>query len=48
MLGSFLLRALCARGGVHVRGFLQALHSVKGDLGVNSYLLVLSHLGSDI
>ena len=29
----FLLRALCARGGVQVRGFLPALHSVKGALG---------------
>ena len=35
ILGSFLPRALCARGGMHVRGFLPALQSVKGDLGVN-------------
>ncbi len=34
----FLPRALCARGRVYVRGFLSALHSVEGDLGVKSVL----------
>ena len=42
------MRALCARGGVHVRGFLPALHSVKGALGVLVYFTVLAHLDSDI
>jgi hypothetical protein len=48
VLGSFVLRALCARVGVHVRGFLLALHSVKGALGVLVYFIVLEHLDSDI
>ena len=49
MLGSFLtaVRALCStRGGVHARGFLPALHSVKGALGVRTYFIVLAHLDS--
>ncbi len=35
----FLPRAFCGTGGGHVRGFLSALHSCKGDLGVKSVLV---------
>ena len=31
-----------------VRGFLPALHSVKGALGVRTYFTVLAHLDRDI
>ncbi len=34
-----MLFVLCVNGGVHARGFLPFLHSVKGDLGVKSVLL---------
>ena len=37
--GQFFDRVRCVRGGVHVRGFLPALYSVKGDLGMKSVLI---------